>query len=180
MKVLHLLKLEETFKNYPDHKSLDNVLNMVYDHFYKDWPQETIIDRGPALNSGNFYLLKKHFNQPIKCIILWRDLMDVLASYIKWFENEPTAFLNKKHNTIEDKLNELMHPDGGIVKTLKSVEGAMKEKQKYLFIKYEDLVNNTEKTIKQVYYYLGLAAFAQVAYSRCTMVTSRARENAII
>jgi len=156
MKVLHLLKEEETFKNYPDHKSLDNVLNMVYDHFYKDWPQETIIDRGPALNLGNLYLLKKHFNQPIKCIILWRDLMDVLASYIKWFENEPTAFLNKNHNTIEDKLNELMHPDGGIVKTLKSVEGAMKEKQKYLFIKYEDLVNNTEKTIKQVYYYLGL------------------------
>ena len=116
MKVLHLLKEEETFKNYPDHKS---------------------------------YLLKKHFNQPIKCIILWRDLMDVLASYIKWFENEPTAFLNKNHNTIEDKLNELMHPDGGIVKTLKSVEGAMKEKQKYLFIKYDDaVVGNNLHTIR--------------------------------
>ena len=154
MKVLHFLKSEETFKNYPDHKSLDNVLSMVFSHFYKDWPQGTIIDRGPALSSGNLFLLKKHLGQPIQCIVLWRDLMDVLASYIKWFENEPTAFLNKDHNTIEKKLEGLMHPEGGIVKTLKSVEGAMKEKEKYLFIRYEDLVNNPEMTMKQVYAYL--------------------------
>tara|TARA_R110000796_G_scaffold19988_1_gene59707 strand:+ start:3960 stop:4679 length:720 start_codon:yes stop_codon:yes gene_type:complete len=154
LKVLELLKFSDTFKNYPDHKSLDNVLDMVYSHFYKHWPQGTVIDRGPALSLGNFNLLKKHLNQPIQCIILWRDLTDVLASYIKWFENEPTAFLNKDFNTIEEKVNELMHPEGGIVKTLKSIENALKEKEKYLFIRYEDLVNNTETIMKQVYVYL--------------------------
>ena len=31
--------LLETFKNFPDHNSLDNVLSSVYDSYYKDWPQ---------------------------------------------------------------------------------------------------------------------------------------------
>ena len=42
------------FKTYPDHKSLDNVLDSVYDVFYKDWPQRIIIDRGPVTTLGNF------------------------------------------------------------------------------------------------------------------------------
>ena len=39
MKVLFLLKQTDVFKNYPDHKSLDNVLNTVFDNYYKDWPK---------------------------------------------------------------------------------------------------------------------------------------------
>jgi hypothetical protein len=46
---LSLLKKTDTFKNFPDHKSLDNVLNSVYDTYYKDWPQRIIIDRGPVM-----------------------------------------------------------------------------------------------------------------------------------
>ena len=94
MKVIYLLKEDETFKNYPDHKSLNNVLSSVFQNYYKDWPQDIIIDRGPAMTDGNLMLLRKHLGQPVKCIVLWRDLLDVLASYIKWFENEPTAYPN--------------------------------------------------------------------------------------
>ena len=35
MKDLHQLK-NRVFKNYPDHKSLNNVLDSVFDTFYKD------------------------------------------------------------------------------------------------------------------------------------------------
>ena len=49
MKDLHLLKQTDVFQNYPDHKSLDNVLDYVYDTYYKDWPQRIIIDRGPVM-----------------------------------------------------------------------------------------------------------------------------------
>ena len=48
MKDLYLLKETDVFQNYPDHKSLDNVLDSVYDNYYKDWPQQCIIDRGPV------------------------------------------------------------------------------------------------------------------------------------
>ena len=49
--------------------------------------------------------MQKHFKQPIKCIVLLRDLMDVLASYIKWFETEPSSFINKQGTNIEEKLS---------------------------------------------------------------------------
>ena len=62
--------------------------------YYKHWPQEVILDRGPTTPT-NINLLNKHFRQPIRGVIIWRDLLDVLASYIKWFENEHTAFINK-------------------------------------------------------------------------------------
>ena len=55
MKDLFLLKQTDVFQNYPDHKSLDNVLDSVYDNYYKDWPQKyIIIDRGPVMTPGNF------------------------------------------------------------------------------------------------------------------------------
>ncbi len=108
LKELFLLKKTDTFQNYPDHKSLDNILNNVFNLYYKDWPQQIIIDRGPIMvsgNPGNFELMQKHFKPGVKCIILLRDLMDVLASYIKWYTENPSAFPNKygcKNN--EEKL----------------------------------------------------------------------------
>ncbi len=60
MKDLFLLKQTDVFQNYQDHKSLDNVLDSVYDTFYKDWKQKIIIDRGPVMTTGNFELMQKH------------------------------------------------------------------------------------------------------------------------
>ena len=95
MKDLFLLKKSDVFKNYPDHKSLDNVLDSVFDTYYKDWPQRIIIDRGPVTAIGNFYLMQKHYKRPFKCIVLLRDLMDVLASYMQWYTENPSAFINR-------------------------------------------------------------------------------------
>ena len=157
MKKLFLLKQTDVFLNYQDHKSLDNVLSSVFQNYYKDWPQDIIIDRGPAMTDGNFMLLQKHLGKPVKCIVLWRDLLDVLASFIKWSENEPTAYPNQygKKN-IEEKLHMLMSDEGSIAKELKSIQNAMKPKNRKdcFFIRYEDLVTQPEPTIKGIYEFL--------------------------
>ena len=92
MKDLFLLKQTDVFLNYQDHNSLDNVLNSVFDNYYKDWPQQYIIDRGPVMAPCNLMLMQKHYRRPFKCIVILRDLMDVLASYMKWYKNNPDAF----------------------------------------------------------------------------------------
>ena len=73
MKDLFLLKNTDVFLNYPDHKSLDNVLDSVYDRYYKDWPQRIIIDRGPVTTVGNLAVMQRHYNKPFKVIVLLRD-----------------------------------------------------------------------------------------------------------
>ena len=161
MKDIFLLKETDVFKNYPDHKSLDNVLSSVYNSYYKDWNYKYIIDRGPVMTPGNLMLMKQHLGQPIKCIIIWRDLLDVLASFIKWFETEQTAFPNKLGKNIEEKLWALMDSKGGIAKELIAIQNALLPENRHMchFLKYDEFVNDTENQINKIYDFLEIPRF---------------------
>ena len=157
IKDLFLLKNTDVFQNYPDHQSLDNVLDSVYVNYYKNWPQKYIIDRGPVMTKGNFKLMQKHFKKPFKCVVLLRDLIDVLASYMKWYTEEPTAFPNRYNlKNDEEKLSKLMNKNGAVAKDLDAIKNAFNYPELCHFIKYDDLVQNTEQEIRKVYNFLNI------------------------
>ena len=160
IKELFLLKQTDVFQNFPDHRSLDNVLDMVYDLYYKDWPQPIIIDRGPVMTPNNFALMQKHFKRPFKCIVLLRDLMDVLASYMKWYTENPDAFVNR-HNlkNDEEKLLNIMNKDGAVAKELEAIKNAYNYPNICHFVKYDDMVAHPEKTFIDLYQFLGIKPF---------------------
>ena len=159
MKDLFLLKQTDVFQNYPDHKSLDNVLDVVYDTYYKDWPQPIIIDRGPVMTEGNLYLMQKHFKRPFKCIVLLRDTVDVLASYMKWYTENPDAFVNKLANTDEEKLSIVMNKEGAVAKDLEAIKNSYNYKDMCHYVKYDDLVSQPEQEIRKVYEFMNLPYF---------------------
>jgi len=160
MKDLFLLKQTDVFQNFPDHRSLDNVLDVVYDTYYKDWPQSIIIDRGPVMTIGNFELMQKHFKRPFKCIILLRDLMDVLASYMKWYTENPDAFINKYNcKNDEEKLSMVMNKEGAVAKELEAIKNAFNYPDICHFIKYDDMVAHPEKTFIDLYQFLDIKPF---------------------
>ena len=109
MKDLFLLKRTDVFQNFPDHKSLDNVLDAVFNNYYKDWNYKYIIDRGPAGTEGNLKLVKKHLDPNIKIIFLVRPILEVLASWIDWASKTPDNYL-KKFGTPTRACHELMNP----------------------------------------------------------------------
>ena len=155
MKDLYLLKHTDVFQNFPDHKSLDNIIDIVYDIYYKDWPQSIIIDRGPVMTPGNFALMQKHFKRPFKCIVLLRDLMDVLASYMKWYTENPDAFPNRfglKND--EEKLFKIMNKEGVVAKDLEAIKNSFNYPNICHYIKYDDLVSQPEKEIKKIYNFI--------------------------
>ena len=158
MKDLFLLKKTDTFQNFPDHKSLDNILDNVFNLYYKDWPQRIIIDRGPIMVNGNprnFELMQKHFKLGFKCIVLLRDLMDVLASYMKWYTENPSAFPNKYGcKNDEEKLLMLMNKDGAIVKNLKAIKNSYNYSNICHYVRYDDIVNNPEQEFKKIYNFI--------------------------
>jgi len=156
MKDLFLLKNTDVFQNYPDHKSLDNVLDVVYDTYYKDWPQRIIIDRGPVMADGNFKLMQKHYKRPFKCIVLLRDLIDVLASYMKWYTENPDAFPNRYNCKNDDeKLAMIMNKNGGIAKELEAIKNASNYPDICHFVKYDDLVAQPEQEFRKIYEFIG-------------------------
>jgi len=154
MKDLFLLKETDVFLNYPDHKSLDNVLDSVFDTYYKNWPQRIIIDRGPVITTGNFKLMQKHFKRPFKCIVLLRDLMDVLASYMQWYTENPNAFPNKYGDTDEKKLSKIMQTDGAVAKSLEAIKNSYNYKNICHYVKYDDIVTNPEQEFRKIYEFI--------------------------
>jgi len=160
MKDLYLLKKTDVFQNYPDHKSLDNVMDSVYDNYYKDWPQQYIIDRGPVMTKGNFELMQKHFKRPFKCIVLLRNLMDVLASYMQWYTENPDAFPNRYNlKNDEEKLSMIMNKDGAVAKDLQAIENAYNYPDICHFVKYDNLVARPQKEIQKIYKFLEIPFF---------------------
>ena len=160
MKDLFLLKQTDVFQNYPDHKSLDNVLDSVYDNYYKNWPQSIIIDRGPVMTKGNFALMQKHFKRSFKCIVLLRDVLDVLASYIKWYTENPDAFPNRFNlQTDEEKLMMIMNKEGAVAKDLEAIKNAFNYPDICHFVKYNDLVARPEEEIKKIYQFINIPYF---------------------
>ena len=160
MKDLFLLKETDVFQNYPDHRSLDNVLDSVYVNYYKDWPQKYIIDRGPVMTKANFQLMQKHFKKPFKCVVLLRDLVDVLASYMQWYTENPDAFPNRYGcKNDEEKLFMLMNKDGAVAKELEAIKNAYNYPDICHFIKYDDLVQNPEEEINKVYTFFNIPYF---------------------
>ena len=156
MKDLFLLKETDVFQNYPDHRSLDNILDIVYDNYYKDWPQRIIIDRGPVMTPGNFALMQKYFKRPFKCIVLLRDLMDVLASYIKWYTENPDAFVNKYNlKNDEEKLSMIMNTKGAVAKDLEAIKNSYNYPGLCHYVKYDDLVVQPKKEFEKIYQFLG-------------------------
>jgi sulfotransferase len=160
MKDLFLLKETDVFQNYPDHRSLDNVLDAVYDNYYKDWPQRIIIDRGPVMTPANFALMQKHFKRPFKCIVLLRDLMDVLASYMKWYTENPDAFPNRYNcKSDEQKLSMVMNNKGAVAKDLDAIKNAFNYPDMCHYVKYDDLVAQPEQEFRKIYQFLGKSYF---------------------
>ena len=160
MKDIFLLKETDVFQNYPDHKSLDNVLDSVYDIYYKDWPQRIIIDRGPVTTSGNFALMQKHFKRPFKCIVLLRDLMDVLASYMQWYTENLNAFPNRFNlKNDEEKLLLIMNKEGAVAKDLEAIKNSYNYPGLCHYVKYDDLVKNPEQEFKKIYEFIGESYF---------------------
>ncbi len=157
IKNLYLIKTTDTFQNFPDHRSLDNVLDNVFTNYYQQWSQRIIIDRGPVMlsgNPGNFELMKKHFKPGFKCIILLRDLMEVFASYMQWYTENPDSFVNKLGSNDEEKLLALMNKEGGIVKEIKAIKNSYNYPDMCHFVKYDDIVTKPEQEFRKIYKFL--------------------------
>ena len=157
---LFRLKKTDIFQNYPDHKSFDNVAAKVFEHYYQDWKANYIIDRAPWGMPDNLSFLK-HTRKNIKIIVLVRDVIEVLASFVRWSQREPTSFINKYAKTVEEKCDKLMNKDGVIVKELISVKHLLHDENKglYKIIEYNDLVEHPKRTIESVYDYLEIPKF---------------------
>lgn len=161
-KHLYFLKTNNmTYLNFPDEKSFNNLLKETHKIYYKDWKQNIIIDRGMWGVPNNLKFVKKYVNPNPKIIILVRNLLEVLASFIDWSNKNENAFINKHGKTVDEKCDYLMSNQNQIVSQLIGIKHILdyENKNNYLLIDYNDLVKKTSKTINRIYKFLDIKKY---------------------
>jgi hypothetical protein len=158
---LYRVKNLSSFSNFRDPQSFNNIAHHVFDLYYKDWNYKYIIDRGPWGVPSVLNILKET-QEDIKIIVLVRDIIEVLASFIRWSHNRTDTFFNK-HNvkTIEGKCDTLMQEDYLIEKNLQAVKHLLLPENKNLchWVEYNNLVEHPKRTIEEIYDFLKISKF---------------------
>jgi len=98
----------------------------------------------------------------IKIIVLVRDLVEVLASFIRWSHNRTDTFISRFNvKTIEEKCDKLMREGGLLEKNLRAITHLLVPEHKNLYhlIEYNNLVEHPKRTIEGIYDYLKIPKF---------------------
>ena len=157
---LFRIKDSNLFQNYPDHKSLNNVVDHVFELYYKDWKCKYIVDRSCWGTPATLQILKK-VEKDIKIIILVRDIIEVLASFIRWSQNHTDTFIHRYNaRSVEEKCERLMQ-EAPISRSFLAINNLFLPEHKNLYhlIEYNDLVEHPRRTIEGVYNYLKIPPF---------------------
>jgi hypothetical protein len=149
---LQKLKNSDLFKNFPNHKSLDNLISSALYEYYKDWDVDNIIDRSTWGTPGNLETIQNIFEKP-KFIILLRPVVECIASLCKIeFENG-----NRSMRNIQTYIDTFMNFEKGILgKSIWSIHNIIKTNQDYKIFYFKDLVNDTDKFLDDLSNFIGV------------------------
>jgi hypothetical protein len=142
---LSSFKKDQLFLNFPDHKSLDNLINNSLQIYYKDWKTNHILDRSPWGTKSNLSLIK-HVKGSGKFIILYRPILECLASFVKAMNPE----------NVENFCLTTMSPGNMLAKHIESMHNLLISNKLFLIISYENLTINPVNTLNTVLKYLNI------------------------
>ena len=168
----------DVFKNFPDHKSLDNIIENIYPNYYKDWNCKYIIDRNYlGLNlkyaPSKIELLKKAIKNEIKIIVLLRGILPVLQSIIKNVRENPfippfgsskniyKGYALPKDCSDESICATVASENGLVYKSFMNIKLLSNSilKDNLHFIHYNDLIEDPQTAIDSAYKFLGIPVF---------------------
>lgn len=147
---IYSIKNNKLFLNIPDHKTVDNLITKMFEHYYDNTDAEFIFERGPWGVPTNLEILKKYFEPNPKFLILDRPIVEVLASFLKVKKAGDNQQIVK--NLMDDKT-------GKLKQDIISARNIVKTKQDFLKIEYNNLINDTKKNIDKIYEFFNLPKF---------------------
>lgn len=140
---LFLLKRDEKFLNFPDHKSLENVVRSVFDSYYSHWDCDYIIDRSSWGQEFNLNIINTLFNKN-KFIILKRPMNEILNSF---------ASICEEHNRL-NYLESLLKKNTVLTNNIESIKNLISLNENKIIINFNDLIQNTNNTIQEIFDFL--------------------------
>jgi len=123
--------------------------------YYKNINEKIVVDKCRSWTlEPNFHLLKNYIDKNIKIIVLERKVIDVVKSFIKLYRKN--GLFNEE---IENRL--ILDNSEPIMRSLNGIKWAKKNnlQNNFLFINYDELIENTENIRSKIYEFCGWEHF---------------------
>jgi len=133
-----------------------DLISQIPHIYYKDIEESIVVDKCRSWTiPDNIELLKKYIGNDFKIIILERPIIEIVKSFAKLYTK------NKINKNIGDLLIPQTEP---IMRSIMGISHAKKQcnenqNQNYLFISYDELINEPKETIERIYEFCGWEPF---------------------
>lgn len=164
----------EQYNAYPKPEVMPATVCGILENFYSDRKEQFIIDKSREWSiQEHFAVLLRNLPYNPKVVLMVRDIHEILASFMYLIHENPDApsFIDQEiqarqefnfYRPIDDiRCDHLMRPKGLIDNAMYGIAFAMlQENHEYFHIvEYKDLINNTQKTINNLYTFLDIEKF---------------------
>jgi sulfotransferase len=130
---------------------LDALVKPIPHIYYADVTKPIVVDKCRSWTlAANVEILNRYFSNPLKVIVLVRPMVEIVSSFL----------VLRKANGWSDV--EMILEDGSepIMRSLAGVEWARKNNNgEFLFVTYDDLVDNTQASLDRIYNHCGWEPF---------------------
>lgn len=157
-------KMEHLGRNIENKIKVNEFLSSFMDNYYKKIEKPIIIDREKSWGTpANLEIIKKYITTTPKIIFTVRDVLEILASFIRLdFNSLKIEYFNQQHYMSNYRFEKdlaaeyIMKLDGEMDKTLLSLASAFYPENKGIFhiVEYDDLVFNPDETMAKIYNFL--------------------------
>jgi sulfotransferase len=162
------------YKSSPNEIGRQEICKSIIQNYYNHKSQSYIIDKFRSWGTpANLHLIRKYITEDVKIICPVRPIVEILSSFIKLFdENEDKENFVDRNITNHDRYiyrplndvrcDELMALNGPIDTALFSLSQSKlpENKEVFHFIEYDDLIYNTEKSIRDIYDFLNIKHYS--------------------
>ena len=167
--------VEENFSNnelytgYPKPNQVREIIGSIPHHFYSDVQQPVVFDKNRAWTARVPYI-EGYIGQQAKILVPVRRVDEILTSILTMVHRNPFQEGQARVNFVDEQLIKTNTPindynrcmyllnDGGIVyESLNAIMMGFQQnvRDKMHFVDYNDLVDNPEKTMEDIYDFLG-------------------------
>lgn len=135
------------------HNTIKDLIVSIPNIYYKNIKASIIIDKCRSWTlPDNMNMLYKYIDSNPKVIVLERPILEIVKSFVHLRKEN-----NWQGNLEEGLLDDWSEP---IVRSLNGVKWAKKNnKGEFLFIQYDDLINDTKKQINTIYDFCDLKPY---------------------
>ena len=159
----------ELYHGYPKPDQVREIIGNIPHHFYSDVQQPVVFDKNRAWTARVPYI-EGYIGEQAKILVPVRRIDEILTSILTMIHRNPFQEGQQRVNFVDEQLiktdipindlNRCMYllNDGGIVyESLNAIMMGFQQnvRDKMHFIDYNDLVDNPEKTLEDIYDFLG-------------------------